>query len=110
LQNKFKSFFFILSSHFNVEMTVVEDEWSLCYDAQLDSLDIGSLSEYEIFTSKTRESSDEDNQSELSQNYGRGRGRRRGHGRGRPRGNGRESTTPPRPIWSESILQLVIHD
>jgi hypothetical protein len=58
----------------------VEDEWSLCYDAQLDFSDIGSLNEYE--------SSDEDNQSELPQNYGCGRGRRSGHG----------STTPLRPI------------
>jgi hypothetical protein len=95
LQNKFKSFFFILSSHFNVEMTAVEDEWSLCYDAQLDFSYIGSLSKYEIYTLETRESSDEDNQSELLQNYGCGRGRRRGHGSGRPRGNGRRSTTPP---------------
>jgi hypothetical protein len=61
LQNKFNSFFFILSNHFNVEMTVVEDEWSLCYDAQLDSLDIGSLSEYEICILETKELSNEDN-------------------------------------------------
>jgi hypothetical protein len=91
LQNKFKLFFFILLSHFNVEMTVVEDEWSLCYDAQLNSSNISSLSEYETCTSEIKESSDEDNQSKLSQNYGHGRGRGRGHGRGRPRG----STTPP---------------
>jgi hypothetical protein len=46
-------------------MTIVEDEWSLCYDAQLDFSDISSLSKYEICTSETRESSNEDNQGEL---------------------------------------------
>jgi hypothetical protein len=50
-----------LSSHFNIKMTAVEDEWSLCYDAQLDFSNIGSLSEYETCTLKTRELSDEDN-------------------------------------------------
>jgi hypothetical protein len=88
-------FFFILSSHFNVEMTVVEDEWSLCYDAQLDFSDISSLNKYKTCTSETKESSDENNQSELLQNYGCGRGRGRGHGRGRLRGSGRRSITPP---------------
>jgi hypothetical protein len=90
----FKLFFFILSSHFNVEITVVKDEWSLCYDAQLDFSDIGSLSEYEICTLETRESSDEDNQSKLPQNYGRGHCGR-GRGRGRPHGSGRGSTISP---------------
>jgi hypothetical protein len=95
LQNKFKSFFFILSNHFNVKMTVMEDEWNLCYDAQLDFSNIGSLSEYETYTLETRESSNEDNQSELPQNYGCRCGRGRGRGRGRPRGSGCGSTTPP---------------
>jgi hypothetical protein len=90
LQNKFKSFFFILSSHFNVEMTAVEDEWSLCYDAQLNSSNINSLSKYEICILETRESSDEDNQGELPQNYGRGRGRGHSH----PRSSGHKSSTP----------------
>jgi hypothetical protein len=70
-------------------MIVVEDEWNLYYDAQLDSSDISSLSEYETCTLETRESSDKDNQGELPQNYSCGRGRGRGH----PRGNGRGSTT-----------------
>jgi hypothetical protein len=95
LHNKFKSFFFILSSHFNIEITIVEDEWSLCYDAQLDFSDIGSLSEYETYTSKTRESSNKDNQSELPQNYSCGRSRGRGRSCGRLHGNSRGSTTPP---------------
>jgi hypothetical protein len=95
LQNKFKLFFFILSSYFNIEMTVVEDEWSLCYDAQLDSLDISSLSEYETCILEIRESSNKDNQGELPQNYGCRRGRGRGRGRGRPCGSGRGSTIPP---------------
>jgi hypothetical protein len=51
----------------------------LCYDAQLDSSDIGSLSEYETCTLETKESSDEDNQGELLQNYGCEHGRGRGH-------------------------------
>jgi hypothetical protein len=95
LQNKFNSFFFILSNHFNVEMTVVEDEWSLCYDAQLDSLDIGSLSEYEICILETKESSNKDNQGEFPQNYGHRRGCGRGRGRSHPCGSSRGSTTPP---------------
>jgi hypothetical protein len=112
-------------------MTIVEDEWSLCYDAQLDFSNISSLSKYKTCILETRESSDEDNQSELPQNYGYGRGRERGRGYGRPHCNSRGSTTIttrmtmttpttiilwefalitfPQPIWFESILQLVIH-
>jgi hypothetical protein len=47
-------------------MIDVEDEWSLCYDTQLNSLNISSLSEYEVYTSKTKELSNENNQSKLS--------------------------------------------
>jgi hypothetical protein len=67
----------------------------LCYDAQLDSSNISSLSEYETYTLEIRELNDEDNQSELLQNYGCRRGHGRGRGHGRPRGNGHRSTTPP---------------
>jgi hypothetical protein len=74
-------------------MTAVEDEWSLCYEAQLDFSNIDSLNKYKTCILETRESSDEDNQGELPQNYGCGRGRGRGRGRGHPHGNGRRSTT-----------------
>jgi hypothetical protein len=65
----------------------------LCYDAQLNSSNISSLSEYETCISEIRELSNEDNQGELPQNYGHRRGHGRGRGRGRPRGSGRGSIT-----------------
>jgi hypothetical protein len=65
----------------------------LCYDAQLDSSNIGSLNKYKTYTLEIRGLSDKDNQGELPQNYGYEHGRERSRGHSRPHGSSHRSTT-----------------
>jgi hypothetical protein len=83
---------------------------SSCVSSYSDASNIDDQNDNESYISEHGKSNDLDYLSEQQQICGRGRGRGQGRGRGRPRGSGRRPIKPPQPIWSESILEPIIHN
>lgn len=70
---------------------------NLSSDNESDSIDLGK-------------SSSDDENSQSTRGRGRGRGRSRGRGRGRSRSGGDGPVKPPKPVWSQTIIQPVVHE